>query len=420
MVSRGALLSVVATLTPGGVEPLPDLRGLRLEPEGHRVLRLPSNEHPDWRESAVEQAAAFVPADLAVEATEVVLQRPTRVYELNAPAGVRRVVALAGVQQAGGQPMLLRATLAVNVPEGGLASWGPAAFTGAGLDEVASRDLLVDFVDDLTAPSLAARDPDGRPATALVVGDCPKPVQDSIRRRLWCHGVRVEAHLTQPERRADVTRQRVETFVGDVLVVLERGCGGALGRLLAAANTGSAPLVLVGETEVEYLLVELDEGLDARAVDLLRLEIEAEEALPAMDWCLGTEAVAALECDHFVTTPRCLKRLPSCSYGDVDRMLDHLRRLRRLSEKWSQQQGDVGARFENWASVEAGLDIALHDQELVRKGLQRFDFDGQRYSREPHVKVDDAKAFIDCGRIYFALDTSKWRVIVDHIGLHPY
>ena len=41
------------------------------------------------------------------------------------------------------------------------------------------------------------------------------------------------------------------------------------------------------------------------------------------------------------------------------------------------------------------------------------------YSREPHVKVDDYKKPVECGRIYFAQDNEGRRFIVNHIGPHP-
>jgi hypothetical protein len=58
----------------------------------------------------------------------------------------------------------------------------------------------------------------------------------------------------------------------------------------------------------------------------------------------------------------------------------------------------------------------LHDDALGALG--EFTYDGQRYSREPHVKVDDYVDPARCGRIYFAYDTHRARFIVDHIGLH--
>jgi len=101
-------------------------------------------------------------------------------------------------------------------------------------------------------------------------------------------------------------------------------------------------------------------------------------------------------------------------------MVDQLEKLARLAAKWTEREGSLNASFEEWARAEEGLEIARRDKKLTALKLHRFEHDGRSHSREPHVQVDDAKAFTECGRIYFAIDKQPYRFIVDHIGLHLY
>lgn len=54
------------------------------------------------------------------------------------------------------------------------------------------------------------------------------------------------------------------------------------------------------------------------------------------------------------------------------------------------------------------------------KALRWFEYEGERYDQQPHVKVRDAVKPNEVGRIHFALDKVGRRVIVNHVALKLY
>ncbi|MFC9406027.1 hypothetical protein ACFRAA_10050 [[Kitasatospora] papulosa] len=135
------------------------------------------------------------------------------------------------------------------------------------------------------------------------------------------------------------------------------------------------------------------------------------------DWSQAAGEVLELCGEHFVLTERAVKMLDGNPYPKPARMLDHLERLARVAKAYSQGRGDLGGRLADYASSEEGIEIALTDNGL---GNPRIKLNGEWFSTQPHVKVDDAKSPADCGRVYFALDNVGYRFVVDHVGLHDY
>jgi hypothetical protein len=84
--------------------------------------------------------------------------------------------------------------------------------------------------------------------------------------------------------------------------------------------------------------------------------------------------------------------------------------------EWRAADAAIGNRLADWTLEEHGIEVALHNASRKEAGL--FTFEGQSYSRETHVKVDDFKDPSRCGRIYFAVDSVGRRSIVDDVGLH--
>ncbi len=426
MVSRQRLLErsqPLSTSTGSASQLAERVDGLRVEPAGHRPFQLRPGE-PPWLATAtisvegllLGATASHLPG-LGIAGVAALLLAPARVYELASAVGRRRVAVLASVVTEG-QTILLRGIIEAPVIGGTPTDSGTIAITGASLQDERARGLLLEVADDLTPSSLASLDPDGAPPVALVVGDLPPGGRDAMRRRLWAHGVRLEGVLEGPYRRYDEARRRVEAFKGDLLLLSVPGCRDVIGKLVAVASPEPRPVLLLGEGELEYQLLEVDERLDEHHVDLAHagLDVPAQE----ISWSSVAEFVTSEQSDYFAVTGRCLRKLPGCPYSDPARMRDQLERLARLARAWAKRDGSIGGRLEDWARTQEGLEIALHDAGLVRRRLHEFQFSGLTYNREPHVKVDDAKAFTDCGRIYFALDREGRRFIVDHIGLHPY
>jgi hypothetical protein len=144
-----------------------------------------------------------------------------------------------------------------------------------------------------------------------------------------------------------------------------------------------------------------------------------DEPLPPTSWDDVVELCEILEdSGAFVLTDDARRMLAPGHYPDPDRMYRHLEPLANAAEAYREAEGQINQRFEDWVRLNFGIEVALHDETLVRDGQDLFDFEGTEYSREPHVKVDDFVGPDRCGRIYFALDPEQNRIIVNHVGLH--
>jgi hypothetical protein len=291
------------------------------------------------------------------------------------------------------------------------------------LADPAARDKLVEMADRLTAPSFSARDPDGAPPTALVVGDLTSEQRRALGRRLWAHGVRVEGVLEQPYRNnGREALDRVKRFAGDLLVIIQVGCRDIFAQVLTAAP-GAARPILIAQTDDDLWRLELDEELDAAGIDDPGAE-PTIELLPAVDgWAEAATRIRGLcgKDGTFVLTGRCSRRLERDRYPFPDRMAEQVESLQKLAARWSKSvsEGGLGADLVDIARLDYKLTIARSDEPMRRAGLHKFYHDGKEYDRQHHVKVDDNTTPDRVGRVYFALDDthSPPRVIVDHVGL---
>jgi hypothetical protein len=146
-------------------------------------------------------------------------------------------------------------------------------------------------------------------------------------------------------------------------------------------------------------------------------ELDEYGAVAPQSWPEFVEILPALESSAFVVTPAAREMCSPSPYPDPERMWWHLERLAEAAEAWASQGCSVGQDLSTWIRENYGIEVALHDADL-EEGGGRFFYDGNEYSREPHVKVDDYKSPEECGRIYFAYVAEEQRFIVDHIGLH--
>jgi len=105
-------------------------------------------------------------------------------------------------------------------------------------------------------------------------------------------------------------------------------------------------------------------------------------------------------------------------YPHPDSMWDALSRLERVGRAYNALGAKLGRRFEQFAFEEGGITVALQDNSY-EQGDTYFEYQDERHSRLPHVKIDDAKAPNEVGRIYFALDSERHRLIVDWFGTKP-
>lgn len=121
-----------------------------------------------------------------------------------------------------------------------------------------------------------------------------------------------------------------------------------------------------------------------------------------------------------VCTEAALRGWRNARYPEPARMLDAIRRLESAAVEWRANNAEIGERLGDWIQNTTGLRYAGSDQELEKRGLAAFRFEGQTMSRIPHIKVDDAKHSNQVGRIYFAIDADKRRWVIDHIGQKLY
>lgn len=150
------------------------------------------------------------------------------------------------------------------------------------------------------------------------------------------------------------------------------------------------------------------------------LEGEPENSEDARSWSEAAEQILALSGPHFLLTQRAVRMLVDNPYPKPGRMLSHVESLARVAMEYHQMRGDLGGRLSEYAMENEGIEVALTDSTINPPAVESITVNGQPVYAIPHVKVDDFKSSVECGRIYFALDREKFRFIVDHIGLHDY
>lgn len=94
--------------------------------------------------------------------------------------------------------------------------------------------------------------------------------------------------------------------------------------------------------------------------------------------------------------------------------------LARAAVDWREKDAVIGGRIKDWFQHEHSLVVSVIDEELEKRGEDEFLYEGKKYSRVPHLKVDDHTTPNQVGRVYFALDSEERRFIVDHVGLKLY
>jgi hypothetical protein len=181
---------------------------------------------------------------------------------------------------------------------------------------------------------------------------------------------------------------------------------------------------LLLQHEANWTAVGSGRALDIASDGVVDEEADAgpatDEVAPVTDWKEVVELCEILQdSGAFVLTENAARSLADGVYPDPQRMLDHLERLADAAEAYRKAGGELGGRFEDWVRPRFNIEVALHDEGLVRSGRDKFEFEGRtHWGREPHVKVDDYVDPASCGRIYFALDSDGGRIIVDYVGLH--
>jgi hypothetical protein len=278
------------------------------------------------------------------------------------------------------------------------------------------RELLRDLAAELTPEARAAAGSERKVPRAAVVGQLAVAEREELRAMLWGFGVGIDFHLDQPWRRPTVVRERLQSYRGPLVIVLQARCRQAAGQVLSWVRP-EPELILAAEEQLDLIEIELEdelERLEAGWTIQMAGRAPAEQS-KARSWSEVVETVEGLVDEHFVMSDRGWDSLRTCDFYDPARMEGQLQRFAELARAYGVAGGDFGERFEDVAKLRFGLSVSLHDQALAES---TFEFENQQHSWEPHVQIGQATHPDRCGRIYFALDSENARVIVYHIGRH--
>ena len=212
--------------------------------------------------------------------------------------------------------------------------------------------------------------------------------------------------IEDPHRRVDAANARLHDVRPRALVIWSpRAAGGAS---VYSASVAAGSIIELLEPEFDNALLKATMELD------VLLDAGEQGGARPRDWSEFEERMRGLASEAFVVTENAISAAHASAYGDAGRMWDHVEALARMAGDFAAREGELGARFADVASTEYGIEVALHDANLG--ALADFEHEGVPYRCEPHIKVDDAKAWIEVGRVYFAIDPERSRIIVEHIG----
>lgn len=127
-----------------------------------------------------------------------------------------------------------------------------------------------------------------------------------------------------------------------------------------------------------------------------------------------------------VFTERAQKSWMNISYPEPDDMTDKLIAIARAAVALYDGEDRSIAHLDVWLKENFGLTVALTDQTITKwkkkemRWLNAFEHEGEILNATPHVKVRDAVKLNECGRIHFALEPKKGRLVVQHVGIKTY
>ncbi len=98
-------------------------------------------------------------------------------------------------------------------------------------------------------------------------------------------------------------------------------------------------------------------------------------------------------------------------------MRDSLIKLAKVAADIYGEQDLTVGHMDNWIRENFDLKVSLQDDNLPKQWA-KFEWQGVQLDRTPHVKVNDGVPPYACGRIYFAFDSARKQLVVDHVGLH--
>ncbi|KPN16320.1 hypothetical protein [Arthrobacter sp. Edens01] len=251
-----------------------------------------------------------------------------------------------------------------------------------------------------------------------------------------------EAHMRELLLQAETARDRSD----------HRGEIDALKRQVAVLQASNAELVEIGEDAMQSL-DSISAQLTARDADLEKALLEAKTWRESYEGVVtnntGTilvdpwtqiptltprhnpeetfTAITDAAMDHIVFTDRAHKSWQDIDYPEPDDMTVKLVRLAQAAVALYSGTEQNMPKLDAWFKNEHNLTVALTDQTISKwngkqmRWLNSFEFDGRTgLDATPHVKVKDAVKLNECGRIHFALEQEKYRLVVQHVGIKTY
>jgi hypothetical protein len=414
------------------------LVGLQLRPRQRPRLWLPKGVRPSWVAPASSVAEAVLPGRGPGIVADV-LTNHLRLYEVDdvAPA---RTIAVAGAytDEAPGLGYLALGYLRAVAHGKNLLDCGSFELEFVDLgDSDSVQESLERLASGMVTQHLALGNPDDpyvRSATA-VGGARGFPIagwQRTLQAVLWPYGIRLQDVFEEPWRHVESVNRKLSTRLTDYNIFLRTWC----------VDSGG-----YDHTDEFIRLVDRRSAIDTEdattfddALILIRGALDAEHLVdpppgvgPADDKPSGSEPrftpeswkdvhenLWRLTSEHFVMTKRARRSCRANAYANYERMWEHLELLAEVAAAWVarvRKDGRLGEDFAAWAYELNGISIALFDKQIKDANEDTFSYGGKSHSRLPHVKVDDAKAFTEIGRIHFAIDPDNQRLIVDHVGL---
>jgi FtsZ-binding cell division protein ZapB len=153
---------------------------------------------------------------------------------------------------------------------------------------------------------------------------------------------------------------------------------------------------------------------------------EIPELVPRADPEATFLAITDAASEHIVFTDRARKSWADIDYPEPADMTEKLVALARAAVALYDGEEKSIPLLDDWLKEQFGLTVALTDQTITKwkrkemRWLNEFDFEDETLNATPHVKVRDAVKFNECGRIHFALEAKKGRLVVQHVGVKTY
>ena len=363
---------------------------------------------------AMSKFALTIPSGDAARAVLAVVENPTRTVELDGGLGH---VDLAVVATDSGELLLAAEWRRVERNMKRTVEWCAGSWSDTS-DREDSERLILGLLER------AHTEPDADARRCLVAIDADRPEASTAAGTAaysiaaW-RGWRLDQTSVHPANTVDMKSLHARMASGGHHALLVVGDGqwseAAIARFMGSPGRIAACVWVLREGEVptESLMAALA-GFDVP---------EGSE-----DPTLGWDAIRKLVEDHEPSEEGAVPGVVcfssngrrsvdgSGTYQNPARLGTPMRQLCLAARAFRASNGSVGSGLAEWFRG-YGLTYAPDDNGL-KAGDVIFKLKGVDYNASHHIKVDEARAWSQTGRIYFAIDYKNYRFIVHHVGGH--